>query len=57
MQTARFILNKLMPLWLIVFGVVAYLLPSPFTALTLCHLHAGRRNHADEPETDRGIAR
>src|ERR1700761_8261845 len=34
MQTARFILNKLMPLWLIVFGVVAYLLPSPFTALT-----------------------
>lgn len=34
MQTARFILNKLMPLWLIVFGVVAYLVPSPFTALT-----------------------
>jgi BASS family bile acid:Na+ symporter len=34
MQTARFILNKLMPLWLIVLGVVAYLLPAPFTTLT-----------------------
>lgn len=34
MQTARFILNKLMPLWLIVLGVLAYEVPSPFTPLT-----------------------
>ncbi|HUN38892.1 MAG TPA: bile acid:sodium symporter family protein [Acetobacteraceae bacterium] len=34
MQTAHFILNKLMPLWLIVLGVLAYLVPAPFTVLT-----------------------
>ena len=34
MQTARFILNKLMPLWLIVLGVLAYEVPAPFTVLT-----------------------
>jgi BASS family bile acid:Na+ symporter len=34
MQTARFVINRLMPLWLIVFGVIAYLFPAPFTVLT-----------------------
>jgi BASS family bile acid:Na+ symporter len=34
MQTARFIINRLMPVWLIVFGIVAYVAPSPFTVLT-----------------------
>jgi bile acid:Na+ symporter, BASS family len=34
MQSARFILNKLMPLWLIVLGVLAYEVPAPFTVLT-----------------------
>lgn len=33
MQTARFLINKLMPFWLIVFGVLAYLVPAPFTGL------------------------
>jgi BASS family bile acid:Na+ symporter len=33
MQTARFIITKLMPLWLIVLGVLAYVLPTPFTVL------------------------
>jgi BASS family bile acid:Na+ symporter len=34
MQIARFIINRLMPLWLLVFGLVAYLFPAPFTGLT-----------------------
>jgi BASS family bile acid:Na+ symporter len=34
MQTARFVINRLMPFWLIVFGIVAYCLPGPFTVLT-----------------------
>jgi BASS family bile acid:Na+ symporter len=34
MATARFVINRLMPIWLIVFGIVAYLVPSPFTVLT-----------------------
>lgn len=34
MQTARFLINKLMPVWLIVFGILAYLVPAPFTVLT-----------------------
>jgi BASS family bile acid:Na+ symporter len=34
MQTARFIINRLMPAWLAVFGIVAYLVPAPFTFLT-----------------------
>jgi len=34
MQTARFIINRLMPFWLVVFGIVAYLFPTPFTVLT-----------------------
>ena len=34
MHTARFIINKLMPLWLVVFGIVAYIMPTAFTVLT-----------------------
>lgn len=34
MHTVRFVINRLMPLWLIVFGVGAYLFPAPFTVLT-----------------------
>jgi BASS family bile acid:Na+ symporter len=34
MQSARFIINRLMPFWLVVFGIVAYFFPSPFTVLT-----------------------
>ena len=34
MHTARFIINRLMPVWLIVFGIVAYMVPAPFTVLT-----------------------
>jgi len=34
MQSARFIINRLMPFWLVVFGIVAYVFPTPFTVLT-----------------------
>jgi bile acid:Na+ symporter, BASS family len=34
MQSARFIINRLMPFWLVVFGIVAYSFPTPFTVLT-----------------------